>query len=68
MANITADEPVPVANFQVLCPEPGCGAPVTITVMAQLSSSDLRELVLSPDVTDIWAHSWTHWQAPITED
>lgn len=73
MADITAEGPVQVATFQVLCPEPGCGLPVTIGVMAQLNDSDLRELMLTPDVSDVWAHSWIHWQAspsmdPFTDD
>lgn len=64
MADITADEPVPVASFQVLCPD--CGVPLTIGVRAQLNASDLRELILSPDVSDVWAHSWVHWHEPTT--
>lgn len=64
MADITADGPVNVASFQILCPD--CGVAVTIGVLAQLNESDLRELVLTPDVSDIWAHVWTHWVEPVT--
>lgn len=66
MSEITADEPTHVASFQILCPD--CGASVTIGVLAQLNATDLRELVLTPDVTDIWAHSWKHWQPTMTDD
>jgi len=66
MTDITSKEPVNVASFRILCPD--CGAPVTIGVLAQLNESDLRELVLTPDVSDIWAHSWTHWQEPTIAD
>jgi len=66
MTDITSKEPVNVASFRILCPD--CGAPVTIGVLAQLNESDLRELVLTPDVSDIWAHSWTHWQTPTIAD
>lgn len=59
MADITADGPTHVASFQVMCPD--CGVPVTIGVLAQLNASDLRELVLTPEVSDIWAHCWIHW-------
>jgi hypothetical protein len=65
MTDITANGPVQVANFQIQCPD--CGVSVTIGVLAQLNETDLRELVLIPDVTDVWAHSWVHWQEPTAE-
>jgi hypothetical protein len=53
--------PVQVASFRILCPEPDCEEPITVGVVAQLDGENLRELVLTPDLTDVWAHSWTHW-------
>lgn len=60
MGDIT-EVPVQVAIFKILCPESDCEEPLTVGVMAQLNGESLRELVLTPDLTDVWAHSWTHW-------
>lgn len=58
MADITSEDAVPVASFEILCPD--CGLPITVGVRARLQRDNLRELVLTPDLTDVWAHSWQH--------
>jgi hypothetical protein len=50
-----------VADFQVICPEPGCGMQVNVGVLAKfVDNEDGRELGLQPELTDVWAHFWTH--------
>lgn len=58
MADITSEDAVPVASFEILCPD--CHLPITVGVKARLQHDNLRELVLTPDLTDVWAHSWIH--------
>lgn len=65
MDDIT-DIPVQVASFRILCPESGCEEPLAVGVIAQLDGVNLRELVLTPDLADVWAHSWVHWGGKVT--
>ncbi|MER7733686.1 hypothetical protein ABTX80_22600 [Streptomyces erythrochromogenes] len=48
------------ATLHVQCPE--CDVVVPIAVQAELTElSDRRQgISLDPDLTELWAHAWTH--------
>lgn len=48
-----------VGEFQMQCP---CGTDVGIGVLAKFSTDDegAQIVLLEPDMTEAWAHSWTH--------
>lgn len=49
-----------VGHVGVLCPD--CGVVVDVPVSARLEADDegTQFLDCDPDLTDLWAHSWTH--------
>lgn len=57
-----SEELTHVADFHVICPEPECGVQVNVGVLAQFVDDENgdRQLGLTPELTDIWAHFWTH--------
>jgi hypothetical protein len=50
-----------VATFQVTCAEPECPALIDVGVLAQFIETETGwQLALQPELTDTWAHYWTH--------
>lgn len=46
-----------LGEFYVICP--ACAAEIPVTIGGQLVDAALE---LEPDLTDVWAHAWTHNQ------
>ncbi|MER5312686.1 hypothetical protein ABT034_33490 [Streptomyces sp. NPDC002773] len=46
--------------MHVQCPECGVVVPITVEARSTTSRGNVLQLVLDPDYTDVWAHSWTH--------
>lgn len=52
-------EQVKLDGLAVACPD--CGQRVDIPVTVELSGPwEKMSLELTPDLADVWAHSWTH--------
>lgn len=51
---------IDIGAAQITCPE--CGQVIPIRVRAQLGlREDGRQtLITDPDMTDLWAHAWSH--------
>lgn len=49
------------------CPE--CGQQIGVPVKAHIrpTPGGQQELVLTPDMADLWAHSWTHMPPDVTQ-
>lgn len=57
------DEPLPRSPTTTLgCPECGEAIAVPITVTLAMGA-DGQLLDCTPDLTDVWAHAWTHSHA-----
>lgn len=42
-------------------PCPACGLPIPVTITSDLDASGRGvTITLIPDMTDLWAHAWTH--------
>ncbi|HCA85761.1 MAG TPA: hypothetical protein DEQ61_09835 [Streptomyces sp.] len=50
--------------LHVQCPE--CDVVVPITIQAELArgDDDRQTISLEPDLTELWAHAWTHEDGP----
>lgn len=44
----------------VQCPECGVAIPITMQTCSATSECDHLMLVVEPDYTDVWAHTWSH--------
>ncbi|MFJ5785336.1 hypothetical protein [Streptomyces hydrogenans] len=42
------------------CPDCGLAIPITLQTKGMTSQAGVLQLVLEPDLTDAWAHTWTH--------
>ena len=51
---------VSVSQACVQCPECGTSIPITMRHRSATSESDKLMIVVEPDLTDVWAHHWTH--------
>ena len=51
---------VSVSQVRVQCPECGTSIPITMRHRSATSESDKLMIVVEPDLTDVWAHHWTH--------
>ncbi|MFD3568448.1 hypothetical protein [Streptomyces sp. NPDC058667] len=47
-------------TLDVQCPECGVVVPIAVETRSTTSRGNVLQLVLDPDYTDAWAHSWTH--------
>lgn len=49
-----------VGDLHVACPE--CGETIAVPITARLSApgEDGQFVTCEPDLTDVWAHAWTH--------
>lgn len=50
------------AQGAVACPV--CGGQVPVPVLARITGESDPHLDTRPDMTEMWAHSWTHREAP----
>lgn len=53
---------VEVGTAYILCDDPDCRAKMPVVVTAELNTHDdgRQYLDCEPDMTDMWAHYWTH--------
>lgn len=49
-----------VGTVRVQCPECGVDVPVTTQAWSTTGDHNVIQIVLEPDYTDVWAHTWTH--------
>ena len=49
-----------VGTVHVQCPDCGTSVPMTLHTKGTTSQGNVLQLVVEPDYTDLWAHSWTH--------
>lgn len=49
-----------VGEVGIVCPE--CSAEIPVSVSAELTADDegRQYLACDPDMSDLWAHMWTH--------
>lgn len=57
---VRAERPVEQPQVTIVCPECDARMPVPIHVRMQHFSDEPSRLVAEPDMTDVWAHAWTH--------
>jgi hypothetical protein len=61
MAGQVRQETQHVGTVAVTCPD--CGLPVPVPVSATVTTDDQHtEIVCTPDLADVWAHTFTHEQ------
>lgn len=52
---------ISVGTVAAQCPAEDCGAVVDIPVTAEFETQgDRQYLVCEPDMSDLWAHAWSH--------
>ncbi len=49
-----------VGTVHVHCPDCGTPVPMALHAKGTTSQGNVLQLVVEPDYTDLWAHSWTH--------
>lgn len=51
-----------LSTIYLLCPEDGCEEqmPLVLTVSFVFTAPHTQEIVIDPDLTDVWAHHFTH--------
>lgn len=56
------DHPDRRPRVEIICPECSATIPVSIESSIETLPCGDHELTLTPDMTDLWAHSFTHEQ------
>ena len=51
---------IPVGTVHVACDTCAAEVPVTVTADLQRDDEGRQVLVCTPDMTDVWAHTWAH--------
>ncbi|MET9950166.1 hypothetical protein ABZ135_01275 [Streptomyces sp. NPDC006339] len=49
-----------LGQVAVQCPECGTSVPIALRHLSATSDTDKLMIVVEPDLTDVWAHSWLH--------
>ena len=53
----------PPMQVEIACPFCEEPLPVPIAVTMEWVADNQQQMICTPDLTDVWAHAWTHREA-----